>query len=165
MGIQTLDRNTGADARDPRSDGDLLEQFTGHRNQEAFAQLLTRHGPYLLGVCRRVTNHHQDAEDVFQACFLELVRHAAAISRADSVAGWLQTVAVRLARKARARRANQRKQEASGLMKEAPFTGEAVSGGPVTTEDVSWREVRQILARRPVTGCRTPIYQGRRGAD
>jgi RNA polymerase sigma-70 factor (ECF subfamily) len=104
MGIQTLDKSTDADARDPRSDGVLLEQFTGGRNQEAFAQLLQRHGPHILGVCRRVTSHAQDAEDVFQACFLELGRKGAAISRNDSVAGWLQTVAVRLARKAQTRR-------------------------------------------------------------
>ena len=33
---------------------------------------------------------------MFQACFLELVRKAASILQHDSVAGWLQTVAVRL---------------------------------------------------------------------
>ena len=100
-GLQRLDRHAEAEGSDPRSDGDLLQQFTRAHNQGAFALLMERHGPYLLGVCRRVTAHHEDAEDVFQACFLELVRNGGAISRGNSVAGWLQTVAVRLGRKAR----------------------------------------------------------------
>src|SRR5258708_23998664 len=108
MRSQTLDPETDAEARDPRSDGDLLAQFVRSHDQEAFARLLARHGPYLLGVCRRVTAHAQDAEDVFQASFLELVRKAATISNTDSVAGWLQTVVVRLGRKAKARRARQK---------------------------------------------------------
>src|SRR5437899_6364902 len=135
MGMPTLDRYSGAEARDPRSDGDLLRQFASQSDHEAFERLLERHGPYLVGVCRRMTAHVQDAEDVFQACFLELVRNAASISRGNSVAGWLQTVAVRLARKARAQRARRNRQEATGLATEAA----------VAVEDVSWREVRQVL--------------------
>jgi DNA-directed RNA polymerase specialized sigma24 family protein len=110
MRSQTLDPRTDAEARDPRSDGDLLAQFVQNHDQEAFSRLLARHGPYLLGVCRRVTAHAQDAEDVFQASFLELVRNGASISSADSVAGWLQTVVVRLGRKAKARRAREQQQ-------------------------------------------------------
>src|SRR5579859_6406610 len=140
----TFERQTDVDARDARSDGQLLAEFTASRNQESFSELMRRHGPYIFGVCRRVTIHMQDAEDSFQACFLELVRNAASIARGDSVAGWLQAVAVRLARKARARRANQRKQEVSGLMKDAPFS-EPVSGETGTADEVSWREVREIL--------------------
>src|ERR1700704_3959395 len=104
MGIQSLNRDADSDARDPSpADGWLLDQFIRERNEEAFAMLMKRHGPYILGVCRRVTQHPQDAEDVFQACFLELARKASAISRRKSVAGWLQTVAVRMARKSLAR--------------------------------------------------------------
>src|SRR6185295_12422455 len=87
-----------------------------------------------LGVCRRATAHAQDAEDIFQASFLELVRSAASISRGNSVAGWLQKVAVRLARKVRVQHAR-RREEASQLM----------SASAPTAEDVSWREVRQML--------------------
>jgi len=135
MRSQTAQPQTDAEARDPRSDGALLTQFVRHGDQEAFSQLLARHSPYLLGVCRRVTAHTQDAEDVFQAAFLELVRKAASIARGESVAGWLQTVAVRLGRKARARRARQQQKEVSGM----------IDQGTVTAEDASWREVRQVL--------------------
>jgi len=124
-----------AGAYDPQSDGDLFRQFTRHGDQETFAQLLVRHGPYLLGVCRRVTAHAQDAEDVFQAAFLELVRNRASISRADSVAGWLQTVVVRLGHKARARRARRQQKEGSSM----------IDKGTVTADDVSWGEVRQVV--------------------
>jgi DNA-directed RNA polymerase specialized sigma24 family protein len=105
MGIQTLNREADSDAGDlSPADGWLLDQFTQQRSEEAFALLMKRHGPYILGVCRRLTQHTQDAEDVFQACFLELARKASAISRRNSVAGWLHTVAVRMARKAGTKR-------------------------------------------------------------
>jgi len=135
MEMQTLEREANSHDRDSRSDGELLDSFISRRDQAAFALLVQRHGPYILGVCRRATFHLQDAEDAFQACFLELVRNARAISRGDSVVGWLQTVAVRLARKARLRSARQKQQEATSPMKAAA----------VTSEEVSWREVRQVL--------------------
>jgi RNA polymerase sigma factor (sigma-70 family) len=135
MKTDNLDRHTVTDATDLRSDAQLLELFIRQRDQAAFALLMQRHGPYVLGICRRVTSHTQDAEDVFQACFLELVRNAPSIARGNSVAAWLQTVAVRLARKARARRARQRQGEARSDMKEAANSH----------EEVSWREVRQVL--------------------
>jgi RNA polymerase sigma factor (sigma-70 family) len=119
----------------PIPDGRLLEHFVTHGDENAFAELVTRHGPYILGVCRRVTAHPHDAEDVFQACFLELARQASSILQRDSVGGWLQTVAVRLARRARARRARRSRKEAVLAASEAV----------VDAENVSWREVRQAL--------------------
>src|SRR5262245_43703100 len=117
------------------TDGLLLDQFRRQRDQEAFATLMNRHGPYLLGVCRRLTFHAQDAEDVFQACFLELVRNSSSIRERNSVAGWLQTVAVRLSRKARARRQRRHRAETA-----APLREDASA-----PDDITWREVRQIV--------------------
>ena len=153
MIIQTVDRQGDSDAADkPPADGLLLAQFAGEGNQDAFAQLMNRHGPYLLGVCRRLTYHQQDAEDVFQACFLELVKRASSIRQQGSVAGWLQTVAVRLSKKARARRARRQQKEAAAPMK--PTT--------VTPDDITWSEVRQIveeeIARLPEE-MQAPIIQ------
>ena len=88
------------------TDGQLLARFLDGREEAAFAALVGRHGPMVLGVCRRVLRHAQDAEDAFQATFLALVRKAGSIGNGASVAGWLYKVAYRVALEARARAAS-----------------------------------------------------------
>jgi RNA polymerase sigma factor (sigma-70 family) len=75
------------------TDGQLLERFTSLREEAAFEELLRRHGPMVLGVCRRVLGNAHDAEDAFQATFLVLVRKAAAILPREMVGNWLYGVA------------------------------------------------------------------------
>src|SRR4051812_18937443 len=84
------------------TDRQLLEQFTAHRDGDAFAALLRRHGPMVLGVCRRVLDDHHDAEDAFQATFLVLARKAGSLSRPELLGNWLFGVARRTALRARA---------------------------------------------------------------
>src|SRR6187549_1910975 len=62
-----LCRLIGSSSGRDLSDGDLLERFLAGCDAEAFAALVRRHGPTVLGVCRRVLRHTQDAEDAFQA--------------------------------------------------------------------------------------------------
>src|SRR5262249_11997277 len=83
------------------SDAELLGRFVATRDESAFELLVWRHGRMVLGVCRRVLGHAQDAEDAFQATFLTLARRAASIGRHGSVGGWLYQVAYRAALRAR----------------------------------------------------------------
>jgi RNA polymerase sigma factor (sigma-70 family) len=85
-------------------DRDLLARFVASRDEEAFAEIVRRHGPMVLAACRRVTGRPHDAEDAFQAAFLVLARRAGHISRPELLANWLYGVAIRTALEARAAR-------------------------------------------------------------
>src|SRR5690349_21313840 len=86
----------GRDQPQP-GDHDLLADIVDRRDERAFAALMQRHGPMVLGVCRRVLHNEYDAEDAFQATFIVLARRADTIRRGESVHAWLYKVALRLA--------------------------------------------------------------------
>jgi RNA polymerase sigma factor (sigma-70 family) len=98
---------TAAEPTDPQ----LLQQFVSRHDDEAFAALLRRHGPMVLGVCRRLLHEAHDVEDAFQATFLVLVRKAGALDHPELVGNWLYGVAYRTASEARARAASRRRHE------------------------------------------------------
>src|SRR5262245_45078579 len=83
-------------------DDQLLQRFTAISDDAACTELMRRHGPLVLSVCRRVLHREQDVEDAFQATFLILARKAASIDRHASVACWLHRVAHHAALRARA---------------------------------------------------------------
>jgi RNA polymerase sigma factor (sigma-70 family) len=93
------------------SDGQLLGCFVEGRDEAAFTALVRRHGPMVLGVCRRLLWHAQDAEDAFQVVFLVLARKAAALRARELVGNWLYGVAYRTALRARAALARRRARE------------------------------------------------------
>jgi RNA polymerase sigma factor (sigma-70 family) len=116
------------------TDGELLTRFVARREEAAFTTLMERHGGMVLGVCRRLLDHH-DAEDVFQATFLVLVRKAIAIRKHESVGSWLHGVAYRLAAKARVQGAQRRHHERHS----ADLRDTAVSS------ETACRELQQVL--------------------
>src|SRR5579862_9766522 len=93
------------------TDGQLLECFLATREEAAFETLVRRHGPMVLGVCRRVLDHLQDAEDAYQATFLVLACKGSSILQRETLANWLYGVAYRTAQKARAAAARRRVKE------------------------------------------------------
>jgi RNA polymerase sigma-70 factor (ECF subfamily) len=123
------------------ADGDLLELFRARRDEPAFAELVRRHGPMVLGVCRRVLRNAHDAEDAFQATFLVLVRRAASVRPRDRVGSWLYGVAYRTALEARRAAARRRAREAHALRH--PVVDE-----PLLPSDL-WPLLEQELRRLP----------------
>src|SRR5262245_19262429 len=117
------------------TDGELLRMWLSQRDQAVFCELVRRHGPMVLSVCRRVLPHEQDAEDAFQATFLLLARRAVSVRRQESLASWLHGVAYRMAcdaRRAAARRRRHENQRAS-----VP--------PPDPARTAAWREIQAII--------------------
>ncbi len=117
-----LYRRVTIEAEDAAPDESLLARFAVDRDENAFAELVRRHGPMVLGVCKRTVGHHQDAEDAFQATFLVLARKAGRIGRPSLLGNWLYGVAIRVAGKARRRAARRIDRERTGVAMPDPPT-------------------------------------------
>jgi RNA polymerase sigma factor (sigma-70 family) len=117
------------------TDADLLRAFLATDDQPAFAELMRRHAPMVLSVCRRVLHHAQDAEDAFQATFILLAQRAGSLRKADALASWLHGVAHHMATKAQ--RAAFRRRTHENRSTPAPPPDPAWSA--------AWREVQAIL--------------------
>src|SRR5262245_5094016 len=109
--LRHLHKLLGAHEADDLGDGDLLERFALPRDETAFAALVRRHGPMVLGVCRRVLHHEHDAEDALQAAFLVLARKAASVRRGTGLGAWLHRVAYHIAVRSRAEAVRRSAQE------------------------------------------------------
>ncbi|HWE35442.1 MAG TPA: sigma-70 family RNA polymerase sigma factor [Isosphaeraceae bacterium] len=113
--LRQVDRLFGAGTLAGLSEAQLLERFVARRDEAAFAALVERHGPMVLGVCRRTLADRHDIEDAFQATFLVLVRKAGSIRDREGLAPWLHGVARRVACRARGLAARRRAVEGPGL--------------------------------------------------
>jgi RNA polymerase sigma factor (sigma-70 family) len=133
--LHTLMRHLKGLAADrQRTDRQLLEDFSACRDESAFTALLSRHGPMVLRVCRRVLRHEQDAEDAFQATFLVLARHTASIRKHEALASWLYGVAYRTATEVKRKAARRRNHEAK-------LRGRTPPAAPSPT----WDDVQAVL--------------------
>ncbi|QEH34403.1 ECF RNA polymerase sigma factor SigE [Aquisphaera giovannonii] len=100
------------------SEGQLIDRFVDRGDEAAFAAILTRHGPMVLGVCRRILGPGGDAEDAFQATFLVLLRRARTLRRSEPLGPWLHGVAWRVATRSRAD-GRRRDQDAARAVRDA----------------------------------------------
>ncbi len=133
--LEHVRRVAAAQAGSGQTDSQLLHEFAARRDGAAFAALVGRHGPMVLGVCRHLLRHQQDAEDVFQATFLALARNPTSVRKQESLASWLHGVAYRMAMSAR--RAAARRRAREGRAKRVP--------PPNPSWELAWREVQAIL--------------------
>jgi RNA polymerase sigma factor (sigma-70 family) len=116
------------------TDRQLLDDFAARHTETAFTALVSRHGPMVLRVCRRVLNHEQDAEDAFQATFLVLAGNAGSIRKRDTIGDWLHGVAYRTAMKAKRSAARRRNHEA-----------QLRTAAPRARPSPTWDDVQAVL--------------------
>jgi RNA polymerase sigma factor (sigma-70 family) len=119
------------------SDRQLIERFAASRDEAAFAALVDRHGPMVLGVCRQLLGNGHDAEDAFQAVFLVLARKAPSLREPELLGNWLYGVALRTARKARLRLARRRQTEEEGAVRRPEAAPAAPAEGALLDREQS----------------------------
>src|SRR5262249_33119208 len=132
--LRRLTRGMVAETLADQSDRQLVEQFLDGHDEAVFEAIVRRHGAMVYRACWRVLQHHQDAEDAFQATFLVLAQRLRTVRKHASLASWLHGVAHRVALKAKAEAATRRRHEQ-----------QAAVSPPVPPDDVSWGEVRAVL--------------------
>jgi RNA polymerase sigma factor (sigma-70 family) len=133
--LRHLRRLGGKGVEERSTDAELLQRFIAGHDGEAFSELVNRHGPMVLGVCRSILCHEQDAEDAFQATFLILARKAGSIRHGEALAGFLYEVAQRVAFQARSRATRSRIREQRAQTKPSP--------DPVL--DMTVRELQEVV--------------------
>jgi RNA polymerase sigma factor (sigma-70 family) len=138
-------------------DDQLLERFVHRRDEAAeaaFAALVQRHGPMVLGVCLRILRDPHAAEDAFQATFLVLARKARSIVRRERLAGWLHSVARRTAREARSTAQRRQAREKQTLMRRAE---DRPHEGPAPSDDEDLRAILDDELTRLPEGLRDAV--------
>ena len=119
------------------TDEQLLARFVdseGGTGELAFAELVARHGPMVLRVCRMILRDAHDAEDAFQATFLVLARQSRSIRERGSAASWLHGVARRVALSARSAAARRRVHERRAAEMPMP-----------SADDAGWNDFGDVL--------------------
>lgn len=150
-------------------DAELLTNFVANQDDQAFADLVARHGPLVWSVCSRGLSDPNDAEDAFQATFLVLARQAQSlVSRVaghESLAGWLYLTAQKIThnvRRSQLRRCEHERRAA------ADRSTEANAGQPIESITelgaILDEELGQLPARfrDPLILC---YFQGKTHAD
>src|SRR5262245_41367163 len=129
------------------SDRELMERFERDGSQDAFAQLLDRHGAMVRAVCRRHLRDAHDAEDAFQATFLVLIRKAGRVAWRECVGGWLFEVATRVARKAAGQAVRRSAREGAPVGPDSEPAAPAAAADLTEIHDALEEELRRLPDR------------------
>jgi RNA polymerase sigma factor (sigma-70 family) len=134
-------------------DAELVGRFATRRDEDAFAEIVDRHGPMVLGVARRVTGTHHLAEEVFQATFLTLARRARDLRRPASLTAWLHQTTYRLALTAvRAKKRRRRAETIPAVRSQTDPLADLSAREVVTIIDDELRRLPETL-RQPLVLC------------
>ena len=131
----------------------LLERFLAQRDEAAFEAILQRHGPMVLGVCRRMLDDPHDVADAFQATFLILVKKARSIRDRDVLGTWLYGVARRVAVRAQVNARRRRNRERTG----SGGAGRGTNRAPDRLEATELRSLIDAELERLPSRYRAPV--------
>jgi RNA polymerase sigma factor (sigma-70 family) len=120
----------GSGAMGSWTDSQLVDEFLAgqEESEAAFRVLIHRHGPMVLGVCRRILGDEHAAEDAFQATFLVLVKKAGMLRDRGLLTNWLYGVALKVSHKERTR-GERRKVVERHAAEQAPRLADGPDGG------------------------------------
>jgi RNA polymerase sigma factor (sigma-70 family) len=128
----------------PAADARLVAAFVNAGDPQAFAELVRRHGPMVLAVCRRTASDAHLAEDAFQATFLVLARRASSVRPPGAVGAFLHGVAYRTALRVRAMAARRRARETT-----VAALPDVAGEDPCPAESEALRALDEEIARLP----------------
>jgi RNA polymerase sigma-70 factor (ECF subfamily) len=114
-------------------------------DQQAPRLLIERYQGVVFGLCYRMMNHRQDAEDVVQETFVRALRGIAGFDSARPLRPWLLEIAANRCRSALGRRA---RRSTVGLSERALELPDA-RAGPADPDDVAGELERALAQLRP----------------
>src|SRR5580765_3966057 len=118
------------------TDQQLLLEYTGHRSEAAFAELVRRHIDFVYSAALRMVRDPHLAEDVTQAVFVALSQQARHLTDRPVLSGWLHRTSQNLAAKTIRSDVRRRARE-----KEAMAMNELLSIEP----DATWEQIAPHL--------------------
>jgi len=112
------------------SDWELIRAWTREGSEEAFAEIVRRHGAMVYASCLRFLGDRHAAEDAAQAVFVVLVRKARSLRSGVDLSSWLYGVARRVAMTAaRSAARRTRREEDAGMIRSSARAGKGAGDG------------------------------------
>jgi RNA polymerase sigma factor (sigma-70 family) len=121
-------------------DETLLREYVERRSERAFAELVGRYLPLVLGAAARVVGERQAAQDVAQGVFIQLARKAWMVRTGGALPGWLYRTACRQA--INASRGEQRRRQREAVAMSTAEQSTAPAGGE---QPMAWEQVGPLL--------------------